>query len=173
MMLRGSCSNDVHHRPLSGRKGTRAQRAGVCQLRCHPTCECRRRIVSKRYAATEPDNTASELMTNGASASFGPTKARWRSKSSITTEKGNTMNTPEPIHPGEHLAEFIEELGISPVPTSQDDRRTAHPHQRHHQTPPFDHRRHRPPHRPRPRNHARILAKPPANVRHRRSPRHH
>ena len=23
------------------------------------------------------------------------------------------MNTPEPIHPGEHLAEFIEELGIS------------------------------------------------------------
>jgi len=23
------------------------------------------------------------------------------------------VNTPEPIHPGEHLAEFIEELGIS------------------------------------------------------------
>ena len=23
------------------------------------------------------------------------------------------MNTPEPTHPGEHLAEFIEELGIS------------------------------------------------------------
>ena len=23
------------------------------------------------------------------------------------------MNTPEPIHTGEHLAEFIEELGIS------------------------------------------------------------
>ena len=23
------------------------------------------------------------------------------------------MNTPEPIHPGEHLAEFVEELGIS------------------------------------------------------------
>ena len=23
------------------------------------------------------------------------------------------MNTPEPIHPGDHLAEFIEELGIS------------------------------------------------------------
>ena len=23
------------------------------------------------------------------------------------------MNAPEPIHPGEHLAEFIEELGIS------------------------------------------------------------
>ncbi len=23
------------------------------------------------------------------------------------------MNTPEPIHPGEHLAEFIEEIGIS------------------------------------------------------------
>ncbi len=23
------------------------------------------------------------------------------------------MNTPEPIHPGEHLAEFLDELGIS------------------------------------------------------------
>ena len=23
------------------------------------------------------------------------------------------MNTPDPIHPGEHLAEFLEELGIS------------------------------------------------------------
>ena len=29
------------------------------------------------------------------------------------TERGNTVITPEPIHPGEHLAEFIEELGIS------------------------------------------------------------
>ena len=75
--------------------------------------DLRFRIVSRRYAATEPVNTASELTTNGASASSGPTKARWRSKSSITTEKGNTMNTPEPIHPGEHLAEFIEELGIA------------------------------------------------------------
>ena len=29
------------------------------------------------------------------------------------TGRGNTVITPEPIHPGEHLAEFIEELGIS------------------------------------------------------------
>ena len=29
------------------------------------------------------------------------------------TERGNTVITPEPIHPGEHLSEFIEELGIS------------------------------------------------------------
>ena len=71
------------------------------------------RTVSKRYAATEPDSTASASTTNGASASSGPTKAQWRSKSSTTTKRGNTVNTSEPIHPGEHLSEFIEELGIS------------------------------------------------------------
>ena len=44
----GSVWKEMHHRPLSGRKGTRAQRAGVCQPRRYPTCECRRRTVSKR-----------------------------------------------------------------------------------------------------------------------------
>ncbi len=49
----------------------------------------------------------------GESASSGPNKALWKSKSSTITERNNTMNTPEPIHPGEHLEEFMQELGIS------------------------------------------------------------
>ena len=49
----------------------------------------------------------------GESASSGPNKALWKSKSSTITERNNTMNTPEPIHPGEHLQEFMQELGIS------------------------------------------------------------
>ena len=27
--------------------------------------------------------------------------------------RANTLNTPEPIHPGEHLLEFLDELGLS------------------------------------------------------------
>ena len=30
-----------------------------------------------------------------------------------------------PIHPGEHLAEMLEELGVSSVPAGEDDRRAA------------------------------------------------
>ena len=38
--------------------------------------------------------------------------APWKSKSSTTTED-KIMTTAEPIHPGEHLAEILDELDIT------------------------------------------------------------
>jgi addiction module HigA family antidote len=58
-------------------------------------------------------STASVSTTNGGFASSGqkvrPARSMWRS--SIITEEGAMARTP--IHPGEHLAEELKELGVS------------------------------------------------------------
>ena len=77
------------------------------------------------------------------------------------------MNTPDPIHPGEHLAEFLEELGISQYRLAKT---IGVPPIRINaiiKQPTSNLRRHRAAHRPRSRNYPRLLAKPTANVRHR------
>ena len=51
-------------------------------------------------------------MTNGVCVFTGQSKAQWKSKSQTITED-KTMTKIGPIHPGEHLAEFLDELGIS------------------------------------------------------------
>ena len=62
----------------------------------------------------EPDKarTAAASTTNGACVIAGQSKAQRKLKSRTTTED-KAMTTIDPIHPGEHLAEFLDELGIS------------------------------------------------------------
>ena len=44
------------------------------------------------------------------------------------------MTTLAPIHPGEHLTEILDELGISQYRFGENDRRIATPHQRNRPT---------------------------------------
>ena len=52
------------------------------------------------------------------------------------------MTNPEPIHPGEHLAEIMEELGISQCRLAKTIGVPSVRNQRHHQTPQVHNRRH-------------------------------
>ena len=58
-------------------------------------------------------------MTNGGYVSVGQKGMRMMSNWLITT-RGNTMTKIDPIHPGEHLAEFIEEYDISQYRIAKD-----------------------------------------------------
>ena len=64
------------------------------------------------------------------------------------------MNTPEPIHPGEHLQEIIEELGISQYRLAKTIGVPPIRYKRDHQTSQVDHCRYRVAYRTCSRNHA-------------------
>src|SRR5713101_1133481 len=99
-------------RPKSGLTAWRRRRAS----RISPPCPA---IGRKPSRASGKAGTASASMTNGGFASSGPKAhpARSRSRLLITTDGGTMARTP--IHPGEHLAEELKELGLSAAELSR------------------------------------------------------
>src|SRR5258708_39032554 len=85
-----------------------------------PTWRRCRAIAWKRLEATELGSTPFASISNGGSVSNGlPMQSvRRTSKLSIITEQGGSMTRPA-IHPGEILADELEELGITPTELSR------------------------------------------------------
>ena len=114
-------------------------------------------LPSSRGTQRRQSSRALASTTSGASASSGPNTAQWRLKLSTTT-KDQSMTTAAPIHPGEHLAEYLGELGITQYRLAKTigvpqvrisdivDSRA------------LNHRRQRPENRKSARNHPRVLA---------------
>ena len=80
------------------------------------------------------------------------------------------MNDSAPIHPGEHLAEILAELGISQYRLAKANRRGATTHQRDRPRPAFDHGRYRAADRSGSGDDTRVLAEPAEVVRPRSGP---
>ena len=81
------------------------------------------------------------------------------------------MTTVVPIHPGEHLAETLSELGISQLPSGEGDSSTPDPHQRYRPLPQVHYGGHGARNRAALGDDAGVLAEPPADVRPGTSPR--
>ena len=74
------------------------------------------------------------------------------------------MTAPEPIHPGEHLAEIVEELGIT-LPPGKDDGRAANTHSRYRPLPQVHHGGYSAANRKGIGNYPRLLAESAAHIR--------
>ena len=128
---------------------------------------------SRQRRARAASVTAERVLKRGniGTAFAGPGRAPARSKSP-TIIRGQTFMTPvDPIHPGEHLAEILDELGISPYRLARTigvpPRRISDIRSR----APLRDGGYRAPHRTGPPHDAGVLAEPPANVRSRSRPR--
>lgn len=68
----------------------------------------------ERWSETAPGSGASASTTSGGFVLSGTTAMPSRSRSRIITEAFTTMPIRDiaPVHPGEHLSEFLNELGI-------------------------------------------------------------
>src|SRR5262249_13796130 len=105
-------------RALSGKPrcvliDSRQRRALLIWLRCQGT-------AWKRLRAIAPDSSRFASTINGGFGSSCPADRldRWTSRSSIITKEGTAMPR-TPIHPGEHLAEELRELGITAAELSR------------------------------------------------------
>ena len=109
-------------------------------------------------------NTAYASMTDGGFASGGPKARRGRSmlRSSITIERCIMARTA--IHPGEHLAEQLEELGMSAAELARQSQGAHQPHHGDSQRPARHNRRHGPAPGAFLRNEPGILAESPENL---------